>query len=243
VIDLPVLSVGRRVRLRHVIRALEPLLTSHARILDAGSFDGRLAADVATTHRDCEVVAADEDEAAVAAARARGVRLPNLRVERAVIGEDTTLADFDVVVCSDVLEHVADDEAAFEWLALRLRPEGHLLVHVPAEPQQHAIKEVSEAMAAEVASGKGPHLRLGYSLERLRDLTAACGLIVIDHAWTFYRPLTRLAVDLDTWTYLRNARATKLALLPFLLSAGALERAPSQVHRGNGVLLLAQAPG
>jgi 2-polyprenyl-3-methyl-5-hydroxy-6-metoxy-1,4-benzoquinol methylase len=243
VIDRPVLSVGRRVRLHHVIHAVEPLLTSDARVLDAGSFDGRLAADVAAAHRDCHVVAADEDEAAVAAARARAKRLPNLRVERAVIGEETTLADFDVVVCSDVLEHIADEEAAFEWLALRLRPEGHLLVHVPAEPQEHAIREVGEAMAAEVASGNGPHLRLGYSLERLCDLTAASGLIVIDHAWTFYRPLTRLAVDVDTWTYLRNARAIKLALLPFLISASALERAPSRVHRGNGVLLHAQAPG
>jgi SAM-dependent methyltransferase len=218
-------------------------LTPDALILDAGASDGRLAADVAATHSDCEVVAADVDESAVAAARARAERLPNLRVERAVIGEETKLAAFDVVVCADVLEHIADEQAAFEWLALRLRPGGHLLLHVPAEPQEHAVREVGEAMAAEVASGNGPHLRLGYSFERLRDLTAACGLIVIDHAWTFHRSLTRLAVDLDTWTYLRSARAVKLVLLPFLLSAGALERGPSRVHRGNGVLFHAQAPG
>jgi SAM-dependent methyltransferase len=242
-IDWPVLSVGRRVRLRHLIHAVEPLLSSGARILDAGSFDGKLAAHFAATYRNCEVVAADVDEVAVAAARARAERLPNLRVERAVIGGKTTLAAFDVVVCADVLEHIADEHAAFEWLALRLRPGGHLLLHVPAEPQEHAISEVGEAMAAEVASGNGPHLRLGYSPERLHDLTAACGLIVIDHAWTFHRPLARLAADLDTWTYLRGARAVKLALLPFLLSAGALERAPSRLHRGNGVLFHAQAPG
>ena len=98
-------------------------------------------------------------------------------------------------------------------------------------------------MAAEIASGNGPHRRLGYSLERLGHLTAACGLVLIDHAWTFHHPLTRLAADLDTWTYLRSARAAKLALLPFLLTAGALERAPSRVRSGNGILLHAQAPG
>jgi SAM-dependent methyltransferase len=243
VIDRPVLSVGHRVRLRHLARALEPLLTPDARMLDAGSSDGRLAADVAATHRNCEVVAADVDEAALTAARVRADRLPNLRAEHTRIGEETTLADFDVVVCSDVLEHIADDVAAVQWLALRLRPGGHLLLHVPAEPQEHAIRSVDEAMAAEIASGNGPHRRLGYSLERLGHLTAACGLVLIDHAWTFHHPLTRLAADLDTWTYLRSARAAKLALLPFLLTAGALERAPSRVRSGNGILLHAQAPG
>jgi 2-polyprenyl-6-hydroxyphenyl methylase/3-demethylubiquinone-9 3-methyltransferase len=243
VIGMPVLSVGRRVRLRHVLHALEPLLVSGKCILDAGCSDGRLAGDVATAHRDCQVVAVDIDEGGLAAARARADRLQNMRVKHVAIGNSEPVGEFDVVVCTDVLEHIADERAAFAWLARNLRPGGDLLLHVPAAPQEHPLEAVREALAAEVAQGLGPHLRLGYSPERLRELASAAGLMVIDVAWTFHHPLTRLAADLDTWTFLHGARPAKLALLPFLLGAGALERAPSRARRGNGVLLHARASG
>jgi 2-polyprenyl-3-methyl-5-hydroxy-6-metoxy-1,4-benzoquinol methylase len=241
VIDRPVLSVGRRVRLHHVSEALEPLLRRARHVLDAGCADGRLAAAIAAKHRDCQVLAVDVDETSLAAARSRAERLPNMRVEQAVIGNRHTVGEFDVVVCTDVLEHIADDEAAMGWLAGSLRASGDLLLHVPADPQEHALESVRKAMDAEVSAAKGPHLRLGYSAERMRKLASTAGLVVVDEAWTFHQPLTRLATDLDTWTYLRGARPVKLALLPFLLGAGALERAPSRERRGNGLLLHARS--
>jgi 2-polyprenyl-3-methyl-5-hydroxy-6-metoxy-1,4-benzoquinol methylase len=238
-----VFSVGQRVRLRHVLRALEPLIAPGKRILDAGCSHGRLAASIAAAHRDCEVVAVDVDEDALAAARARAVRFPNMCVQRASIGNGRLMGGFDVIVCADVLEHIADEDAAFAWLSGNLRPRGDLLLHVPADPQDHRIETLHEAMEEEIATQQGPHVRLGYSPERLRQLAATAGLTVVGVRWTFHHPLTQLAADVDTWTYLRHARPIKLALLPLLLAASELERAPSPARRGNGLLVHARALG
>jgi SAM-dependent methyltransferase len=54
------------------------------------------------------------------------------------LGEATKLpfadASFDLVTCLDVVEHLDDDIAAFEEMRRVLRPGGHLLVTVPANP-------------------------------------------------------------------------------------------------------------
>jgi len=42
---------------------------------------------------------------------------------------------FDLVVCQNVLEHIADDRSALEAMATALRPGGHLALLVPAGPK------------------------------------------------------------------------------------------------------------
>jgi SAM-dependent methyltransferase len=237
----PVLNIGRRVRLRHVRAAVESVLAPGAHLLDAGCSDGRLAVELARSHPDCEFVGIDVDDAALAAARRMAARLTNLTIDRRTIGDGAADAAFDVVVCADVLEHVGDDAGALRWLASGLRPSGHLIVHVPADPQRHAIHSVGAALDAEVESGAGPHMRMGYTPEGLRELVDEAGLGSTDVAWTFHRGASRLAADLDTWTFLRGGRLVKLVLLPGLLALAALERSPSRTVRGNGVLLLARA--
>ena len=54
----------------------------------------------------------DVDDDALAVARARAEALPNMRAERAAIGNGEPLDQFDLIVCTDVLEHIADDGAA-----------------------------------------------------------------------------------------------------------------------------------
>lgn len=239
---LPVLSVGRRIRLQHVKHAVEEVLRPGDRVLDAGCSDGRLAAGLARSHRSCEFLGVDVDDAALARARREAASLPNLTIERCAIGEGTLEPSWDVVVCADVLEHVRDDTAAFRWLASCLRPGGHLVVHVPAHRQSHPLRSVGRAIDDEVASGRGPHLRMGYSPERLRELVSTAGLDSPEFAWSFHRRPARIAASLDTWTYLHGLRPLKLALLPGLLALGSVERRPSSTTRGNGLLLHARAP-
>lgn len=238
----PILSVGRRVRLRHAQAAVAKILEPGQRVLDAGCSDARLAGDLARAHPMCEFVGIDIETDALALARREADTLRNLSIERRAIGEGTPDAPFHVVVCADVLEHVADDTAAFRWLAESVRPGGHLIVHVPANSQRHALRAVSETLEAEVAAGRGPHLRMGYSPEQLRQLATETGLDAIEIRWTFHHAGTRAAADLDTWTFLRGGRMVKLALLPVLLGLAALERSPSRARRGNGLLLSARSP-
>jgi hypothetical protein len=94
-------------------------------------------------------------------------------------------------------------------------------------------------MRAEVDAGKGPHFREGYTPASIAALVAGAGLAVEAVGWTFHGPVTRAAVDVDQWTFFTGRRAVKAALLPTLLLASMLERAPVSAGGGHGVLLVA----
>jgi len=94
-----------------------------ARILEVGCGDGAFAEYLGAA-RGCRVVAVDVSEAAVALARARGVDAHR----RDVIREPFARDEFDCVVASEVLEHLALPEE----LVGALRPSApRLLVSVP----------------------------------------------------------------------------------------------------------------
>ena len=230
-----ILAVGRRVRMRHVLRALRS--EGPRSVLDAGCSDAWLSARIAREHPQAHVLGIDPD----ASALERRHRAPNLVVRKAAIGAD--LRDtFDLVVCTDVLEHVEEDEDAVRWLADHVAARGRLVLHVPASPQRHALARVRDAMAAELAGGRGPHLREGYERDALERLLQACGLVDVDVRYTFHVAAVRLATDFDTWTFITGRRWAKALVLPLLLTAASLERAPSAGRRGNGLLAMARKP-
>src|SRR3954471_3118528 len=123
---------------RRVIRAeLDRLpLPRPWRILDAGCGSGRTMDELASYG---DVSGVDLSPTAVGAARRRGfddVRQGSLD---ALPWPD---ASFDVATCLDVVEHVADDRHALAELRRITRPDGFLLVTVPAYPSlwsQHDV--------------------------------------------------------------------------------------------------------
>jgi trans-aconitate 2-methyltransferase len=238
VISAPLASMGRRVRFRHVAHALQG--REPASVLDAGCGDGRFTAWIADRFPSAAVTGMDSEPALVAAARAR---YPTLDLNVGEIGSSVLEGRrFDVIVCTDVLEHIADDRAAFAWLAERLAPGGRLVLHVPADDQRH-FRSISEGLRREVALGEGPHLREGYSAEELARLAAGAGLSTVSVASTFVGLPVRLAVDVETWISTHGVRALKLVLLPVLMAAVATERRPHAGRHGNGRLLIAEADG
>lgn len=235
-------SVGRRVRIRHVLNAIESLPAKH-KILDAGCGDCRLAARVSQRHPESNVLACDVDEHLVRSAQIKLNNQPNLRVRKAEVGGALLGESFDLVICVDVLEHIVDERGAIRWLFAHLSPGASLVLHVPASPQRHWIKSVERAMKAELTAGRGPHVREGYRPEALRALAAEAGLTDIRIEFTFHQLFTQIATDVDTWTYLHSAAPVKAMFLPGLLAAGAIETKPSSTSVGNGLLLMARAPG
>jgi SAM-dependent methyltransferase len=99
-------------------------------------------------------------------------------------------ADFDAVVCAEVLEHLDDDAAALAELARVLRPEGLLIVTVPANPFRY---DWTDRWAGH---------RRRYDARDLGALIAATGFDDVDvRGWGFpltgfyhrhvYRPILR----------------------------------------------------
>ena len=235
---VPLVSIGRRVRFRHVGAAVEGL--SPRRALDAGCGDGRFTAWLSRRFPGAHVVGIDSDAELIARARAAAPQL-DLRVgEVGSSGLDEER--FDLIVCTDVMEHIPDDRAAFEWLAARLAPGGTLVMHVPSDRQRH-FPSISESLRREIERGEGPHLREGYSAAELAQLASAAGLRVRTVAATFASAPVRWAVDTETWIQMRGLRPLKLPLLPALLGAAALERRPDPAGHGHGRLLVAEPDG
>jgi SAM-dependent methyltransferase len=113
---------------RRVVRALlrHAELPGAAQILDAGCGTGR---NLAEYGRLGEVHGVDASEEAVEFCRRRG----HPGVRRSVL-EDLPFEDgrFDVIVATDVIEHLDDDRRALAELARVSAPGGRLVVTVPA---------------------------------------------------------------------------------------------------------------
>jgi 2-polyprenyl-3-methyl-5-hydroxy-6-metoxy-1,4-benzoquinol methylase len=102
------------------------------RVLNAGCGSGELSLQLAAAgHR---VLGIDPDSDYIRLARANAERAGVVNCSFAVssIEDFQTDETFDCVVATDVLEHIADDEAAFARLVGLLAPGGTLLLTVPA---------------------------------------------------------------------------------------------------------------
>jgi len=120
-------TYGDAKRLRFVesvLRAARP-----ASILDVGCGSGEhLTRPIAASHPDIQVVGVDTDIGSLAFANGRNT-LPNLRfVELSAL---PPASRFDLIVASEVLEHVEHPEAFLRELRGRLTSEGRLLLTLP----------------------------------------------------------------------------------------------------------------
>lgn len=233
---LAVLSVGRRVRFRHLRRAVA--VAHPVSILDAGCGSGQHTWWLARRFPEASVLSIDSDEAGVRETARRLRRRSDAEARVAIIGGVGLHRRFDLVVCTDVLEHLVDDEAGLTWLVEHLEPGGTLVLHVPALHQPHPLTSIEDKMLAEVDAARGPHFREGYGVDNLAARVECLGLEVLQASSTFHSPLLWWAVDIDQWLQLTGRRATKICVRPFLLAAASLERQPKRGRRGHGVLLV-----
>lgn len=135
------LRFGDEDELATVLRAISELRPTS--VLDAGCGDGWITACVTAP----ELVAIDQSEASVEAARARGLdaRVADL--------QELPFADgsFDVVMCNHVLYHVADRSRALDELSRVLRPGGRF---VGIYNFNDHLGEVWDAVGREVWDGQ-----------------------------------------------------------------------------------------
>lgn len=157
-----------------------------ARVLDFGCGAG--ATTAALIALGYEAVGADRSERALETCRARGV--PVVPLDHDWV-EDGGL---DCVLCCDVLEHVEDDRALLRDLGRTLRPNGVVVITVPA----YEFLWSGEDYASE-------HLRR-YTSSRLKTVARSAGLDVIWSSYfnTLLFPVVAAAIF---WTRLFRPRA------------------------------------
>lgn len=168
------------IRLQHVLRELRKLNLDHrpVRLLDAGCGRGDLVTYLAERHPYWQFVGLElqPDSVEMAEVIRRRLGLRNVKYLRADVCRLLFREEFDVVVCSDVLEHIPDDRRAVANLTRALKPGGYLIVTSPSVPQPRHLPTVAwrERRIGFDPSEYG-HVRQGYSLMRLKEIFEASG--------------------------------------------------------------------
>jgi 2-polyprenyl-3-methyl-5-hydroxy-6-metoxy-1,4-benzoquinol methylase len=144
------------------------------RLLDVGAADGLLSRRLTT--QGWKVTAIEADPVLAEAGAAHCERLVVADLDRGVPPLD---ADFDVVVCGDVLEHLADPARVLAGLVALLAPGGHVVVSVPNVA--HLWIRLSLLAGRFDYADRGildrTHLRF-FTQRSVERLVAAAGLVV-----------------------------------------------------------------
>lgn len=136
-----------------------------------GTFTGRLLDAGAE-----RIVAIEPEPACAAELERRFAADPRVQVARETLPSSPSLealgGSCDLVLCQNVLEHIEDDAAALLAMARALRPDGALIVLVPAHPRLYGALDRSYG-----------HFRR-YDRKRLGRLVTAAGLR-LDRLYSF----------------------------------------------------------
>lgn len=163
------------------------------RVLDVGCGQGDLLRDLAARMPGARLSGADISEASIAETLRKN---PNYDVFRLDLASPSFQADnqarlgtFDLVVCSEVLEHIEDDATAAKNLGTLLAPGGALIVTVPGGSMSRF----------DVAIGHKRHYPRATIAERLAGAGLAVERVL---AWGFpfhnlYRTAVRMASRLS----------------------------------------------
>ena len=150
------------------------------RTLDIGIGDGRVAQLIRTTY----LTGVDVSQVALDRARSR---LPGADLELVRIDEELPFADnvFDLVLCTETLEHVRDVQLLLSEIRRVLRPGGRLAVTTPAVSRWRVLLRGVEHPFS-------PHVR-AFSRRTLRRTLETMGFQVVELE-TSHATLMTLAV-------------------------------------------------
>ncbi|GAA5061855.1 class I SAM-dependent methyltransferase [Nocardia callitridis] len=156
-----------------------------SRVIDVGAGAGRHSFEA--FRRGADVIAFDQDAAELAGvatmfeAMVEAGEVPEHASARTVCGDALALPfpdhDFDVVIASEILEHVPRDTDAIAELVRVLKPGGTLVVTVP----RWLPERVCWLLSTEYHSNEGGHVRI-YKADQLRAKITHRGLRFVHDA-------------------------------------------------------------
>jgi 2-polyprenyl-3-methyl-5-hydroxy-6-metoxy-1,4-benzoquinol methylase len=235
------LHIPGRLRIWHVIKELRRLGFWSRRplhVLDAGGGEGAFSYYLARRFPEWRVVVADNEPKTLEKGRRikEGLKLDNLEVAQVDLLNFDHVARYDVVICSDVLEHIVDDQGVMHGLARALKPGGFVILTSPSTPQPKHLPLVAwrEKKIGFTPADYG-HVREGYSEESLSRVIRDSGLEVEKVRFTFGRFGTFM---FDIFFVTGDSRPNPLVfagLLPFYLGLSALDLA---LPIGHGAAIL-----
>lgn len=199
-------------------------------VLDAGSEEGLLCFALARRHPSWRLLATDISLPPLRTgrewARAEGIRVVHFQAD---LQRPIGVGMYDAVVSLESLVEIPDDQAALRTLVAALRTGGVLIVQVPTADWVPVLKGAERMWRREV--------RHGYDADELTARLTQLGMTVESVTPTFRRAAA-LAQDLRDRLKHRG-RWVRVALLPLMATAVALERAGATWGPARAVMVVA----
>jgi SAM-dependent methyltransferase len=209
-----------------------------AGVLDFGCGKGRHAFLAAARWPSAHTVGVDADERVLAVGRSRAASRGFNRV--AFFREDEWNEEsdsFDVVICVDVLEHVADDAGTLKRLARATREGGLLILHVPAVGQSR-YWGIAQEDTRHAGGEEFGHVRDGYGRDGLNALLEGAGFRPQEWRNTIGKAAAWLT-DLDF--ILARWKLHPVRLLTYVASLVAARReVRKRLAAGRGIMVVAR---
>lgn len=237
------IHIPGRIRLHHVLKAVRSLRLSDSsvRMLDAGTGRGDLALYFARHQPRWHVTGVDIEDERVARCTeaARLLSLTNVGFRQGDLLHLDASDEYDLITCTDVLEHIENDRLAMANLARALRRGGYLVLSFPSVPQRKHLRLVRwRERRINFSPSDIGHVREGYSVEAIGALLEDVGLSMVRQWWT-YGPFGTLAHDIFFVIGDSNPNpVVYAAVLPSLLCLSFLENHIS-IQQGSGLLTIA----
>jgi len=194
--------IGLRLRARYLIKLLDLKKTDS--LLDAGCGMGLFLLSQSQNLRRGYGVDINEEKISEAQRLKAELSLDNLEFARTDLTREFSRNEkFDKILCSEVLEHVADDRVLVKCLAAQLAPNGRLIATTPSCSRLNVKYQHQFG-----------HVRAGYTKAALKELFESAGLVteeIIPYGLCF----SRIAWQLNR-KLLRNVFLNTLSFYPLL---------------------------
>lgn len=227
-----------RIRNTHVLNLiLRFSLPAGAQVLELGSGRGVSLFWLARQHPDWQLtgIDLDRDTATISERAARRGGWDNLTFKVGAAEDLAAKQQYDLVLCIDALEHITDDLGLLVKIREALKPEGHLVLHVPRR-RHHQWRWLKAFHEHEVDG----HVDEEYEEDEFRQLVESAGF-EIRGLWQTFGRWGEISFELNMLLWKKWSLRNVMALLtyPIAVPLGYLDilRPP---ERGNAFLVAAQ---
>jgi 2-polyprenyl-3-methyl-5-hydroxy-6-metoxy-1,4-benzoquinol methylase len=228
---------GARIRAFHILRLASKHFKTRCHILDAGCGLGRHTFFIARKYPNIPIIGVDLSNANISVCNRirekKGFESVRFRIE------DLRFLDldqyFDLILCSDVLEYIEEDNMVLTNLRNLLKENGRLILHTPRLASRRYLRFLERFCSSDPVE-RSAHAREGYTRLELMEKLKDNGLRITDFKYTFGH-FGSLSWELSK--ILEQFKLVFVLCFPLILLLGYLDSLKIN-RKGNGILIEAR---